>query len=168
MPEWSSPRPSSLAEQSMPSRDLAADLAPLEREPAGQGGADGANGTTMPAAMLGAPQTTRVCRRPKSTSASVSLSAFGVRQDLEDLRRRSTPVIATPGLLDRLDLEAEVGERVGDLADGRVDAAEVADPGERSPHAVTFRSVRAGDAHQNCSRKRTSLSKNVLIVRSTP
>ena len=57
-------------------------------------------------------------------------------------------------LLDALDFQSELVQGRDEVGHRRVDRRELADPGERR-------------AHQYCARKRTSLSKNVLIS-STP
>ena len=69
-----------------------------------------ASGTTMPAWMFGAPHTTRTTPSPVSTSASCSLSALRVREDLEDPRDDDAADLRAR-LFDLLDLEAEVVER---------------------------------------------------------
>ena len=59
---------------------------------------------------------------------------IGVRQDLEDARDHHAADLAA-GLVDALDLEAELVQRVGDVGDRRLDRREVANPRERCAHA---------------------------------
>ena len=118
MPEWSSPRPSSFSEHSMP-----ADSTPLSgRTPISIGAsvppspsrAPGRAHRTRPpgAGTLGAPHTTRVAVPPgwSITSTMVSLSALGC------FSRPTTSATTTPAKpcaqrLEGLDLEAGAGEQ---------------------------------------------------------
>ena len=98
---------------------LAADLAAFEREAARAAWRPTARtGTTMPATTLGAPHTTRVTPSPVVMSTSDSLSAFGCGHDLEHLRGDDAGDLLA-GLLDALDLEAELVERGDHVGDRR-------------------------------------------------
>jgi hypothetical protein len=117
--------------------DLAPDLAALEREPARQRGPG--RGERHDHARGDVGRATHDARLPRAEVdvRELELVGVGVRQDGEDPRGDDAGDVA-PGLIDRLDLEPEVRERVGDLGDRGVEGREVADPGERSPHAGTF------------------------------
>jgi hypothetical protein len=81
--------------------------------------------------------------------------AVGVRMghDVENLRHDHAVDLA-PRLVDLLDLEAELVQRVGDVGRRGLDRCELADPRQRGPH-------------QNCLRKRTSPSHK-FFTWSTP
>ena len=89
----------------------------------------------MPASMFGAPHTTRSLAVAEVDVGEPDAVGVGMRDDVEDARRRRTPWISRPGSLDRLDLEAELVQRVATmLVDRRVDRREVTDPGQRCAH----------------------------------
>ena len=77
MPLWSTDRPSSRAEQSMPADSTPRTLAFLILVPSGSCTPGQASADTIPARTLGAPQTTWICSEPVSTWHKVSLSASG-------------------------------------------------------------------------------------------
>ena len=96
IPAWSSPRPSSRAEHSIPIDVSPRILRFAISIPPGRWPPTVASGTTMPARMLGAPHTTRTTPSPVSTSASWSLSAFGCGST-STIRAATTPPISAPG-----------------------------------------------------------------------
>ena len=78
---------------------------------------------------------------------------IGVRNDIEDASNDDTVDVAS-GLVDGLDFQAELVERVGDVAGRGRDRRELADP-------------REGRAHQNCLANLTSPSHR-FFTWSTP
>ena len=156
MPEWSSPSPSSLAEQSMPSLTSPRIFRRSSvKAPSGPGmvAPDGAYGTTIPTTTLGAPQTTGVSPSPRVTSTRDSLSAFGCFSTLST-RAATTPVISSPGCSTPSTsspswLSAETMSATG------------ASTGVKS--RIQESGARMVVVPQYCARKRTSPSKKVLI-----
>ena len=64
--------------------------------------------------MFGAPQTTRQLTVAEVDVGEPDPVGVGMRDDIED-PRDDDAVHVTPGLVDRLDFEAELVQRVGDL-----------------------------------------------------
>src|SRR5438445_3075770 len=97
IPSWSSPRPSSSGASSMPSA-VTPRIFLRSSTPSGSGrcAPAGAYGTTSPAVTFSAPHTTRDESLPKSTSTSVSLSAFGCFTT-SSTRAAITPRTSRPG-----------------------------------------------------------------------
>ncbi len=153
IPPWSSPRPSSRGEHSMPSdttpRILRRSIlkspgstAPTPRERHDHAGLDvrrAADNAQLPVAEVDVGEPDAV--------------GVGMRHDVEDLRDDHAVDLA-PRLVDLLDLEAELVQRVGDVGRRGLDRRELADPRQRGPH-------------QNCLRKRTSPSHK-FFTWSTP
>ena len=79
---------------------------------------------------------------------------IGMRYDVEDLGDDDAVDVA-PGLVDLLDFEAELVQRVRDVGRCGIDRRELTDPGERGAHEVTS-VLRIG------GRKRTSPSQTFL------
>ena len=112
----------------------------------------GAYGATIPATTFGAPHTTRVCPAPKSTSTSDSLSASGCFTTSSTLPA-TTPVISSPGC--------------STLSTSNPSWFKAATRSGTGASTGVNSRIQESGAHQYCARKRTSLSKNVLIS-STP
>ena len=114
-------------------RHLAADLAALDLEVAGQVRADPGERHDHARLDVG-----RAAHHAHRAVARVDVGepdavGVGVRHDLEDARDDDAADLAA-GLVDRLDLEAELVQRVGDVSDRRLDGREVANPRERCAH----------------------------------
>ena len=130
--------------------DLAADLAPLDGHPAGEGGAGGGErGEHAGVHVRGA------AHDAGGAVAGVDVDeaepvGVGVGDDVEDPRDGDAGELGAGGL-DGFDLEADLVQGGDDLVDGPVEGGEVPDPGQR------------GRARQYCSRKRMSLSTKVRI-----
>ena len=91
MPEWSSEKPSSSAEQSMPWLSTPRILLFLITSPPGSFAPMVASGAIIPARTFGAPQTMESSPAPASTRQSESLSALGC------FATSSTFATTTPG-----------------------------------------------------------------------
>ena len=124
--------------------------------PPGSVAPDGAKATTMPAATFGAPHTTVVVPSPNSMSQSWSLSAFGWARTSR-MRATRTPVISSPW-----------ASRPSTSRPSRSSASAIARGSAVSgTKSVSQESGTRMGADQYRARKRSSLSKNVLIG-STP
>ena len=69
---------------------------------------------------------------------------IGMREDVEDPRDDHAADLAA-GLVDALDLEPELVERVGDVADRSLDRREIANPSERCAHDPGLRTGRRNE-----------------------
>ena len=94
----------------------------------------------MPGSMLGAPHTTH---RPVAGVDIGEPDAVGVGMghDVEDAGDHHAADLAS-GLVDALDLEAELVQRVGDVGDRRLDRRELTNPGQRCAHDRGLRTER--------------------------
>ena len=140
-----------------PLRHLTADLAALDLEVAGQVRADRRERHDHARFDV-----RRAAHDAHRTVAGVDVGeadaiGVGMRQDVEDPRDDHAADLAA-GLVDPLDLEAELVQRVGDVGDRRLDRRELANPRERCAHR---------SRPQNCAAKRTSPSQRFLTW-STP
>ena len=153
MPPWSALIASSRGEHSMPS-----DTTPrISRRPSGSS----RTGTRAPGGAHG-----HEVARPHVAHADDELDLAGrvleprqaelvgvrVIADLED-PHDDDPLEPVPRTQDALDLDAAMGDQVGEVVDGHVGRRVLAQPRERDPHA----------AAPNCSRKRTSPSISIRM-----
>ena len=115
-----------------------------------------ANGATMPGVDV-----RRAAHDAQLAVAEVDVGeadavGIGVRHDVEDPGDDDAVDVAA-GLVDLLDLEAELVQRVRDVGRRGLDRRELTDPGERCAHGH-----RLDLGPQNCRRKRTSPSQTFL------
>ena len=142
MPEWSSPRPSSAAEQSIPSLASRRILRRADLPAVGIVVPMVASGTTSPACMLNAPhQTWRRSPSPASTNTSWTRSACGMALRLEHLRR-DEPRDGRADAGDALDGQAELVHRLGDGVDVVAEGRQLVQPGEEDQHRADLRTAR--------------------------
>ena len=119
IPLWSSPRPSSVGEHSMPSDTMPRMSLRLERDPARQRGAGRRVRDHHAGDDVG-----RAAHHGDLAEAVVDVGepgpvGVGMWTHVEDPRDDHAPELAA-GFLDGLDLEAEVVERLGDVVAGRL------------------------------------------------
>ena len=105
--------------------------------------------------MFGAPHTTRSCAVAEVDVGEADAVGVGVRRRRRGSCATTTPLISRPGSSIASTSRPSWFSAAAMSAGRRVDRRELADPGERRAHR---------SEPQNCARKRTSPSQNVLHV----
>ncbi len=153
IPSWSVPRSDLVLSEDHPLRHLAAQLAPLERDPFGSVAPGSATATVAPGPKFHAPQTICAgCFSPTSTVQSCSRSAFGCFSAVRTTpTRKSAGSPGTPRRSSRSPRRSATDSRSAISSAVSVDAHVLPQPAHR-------------DLHQNCLRKRRSFSQNGLMI----